>query len=235
MKGQPTERRRPERRRTAFTEEERGRISERLNQNIGKEHLSTRTGNGNTRITYIEGWVVIDQANRVFGFDGWSSEIYGMKREYRDISKDGRISIGYSCYCRVTLKDGTQREDIGYGGSEGHAQHHASIDKAKKGAATDALKRALRQFGNWLGNCCYNKAYLRELPQQAAAASERRLPPIINQPAPQQPVRPPRAVDGAANGATGNDAKIERTAEAVIVASFDDNSFDLSMSETDGL
>ena len=35
-----------------------------------------------------------------------------------------------------------------------------AFEKAKKEAATDALKRALRTFGNVLGNCFYDKDYL---------------------------------------------------------------------------
>lgn len=37
----------------------------------------------------------------------------------------------------------------------------AALDKARKEAVTDAIKRALRLFGNHLGNCCYDKDYLR--------------------------------------------------------------------------
>lgn len=34
------------------------------------------------------------------------------------------------------------------------------FEKAKKEGTTDALKRALRNFGNVLGNCLYDKEYL---------------------------------------------------------------------------
>jgi DNA recombination protein Rad52 len=37
----------------------------------------------------------------------------------------------------------------------------AALDKARKEAVTDAIKRALRIFGNHLGNCCYDKDYLK--------------------------------------------------------------------------
>ncbi len=39
----------------------------------------------------------------------------------------------------------------------------AALDKARKEAVTDAIKRALRIFGNHLGNCCYDKDYLRSI------------------------------------------------------------------------
>jgi DNA repair and recombination protein RAD52 len=60
----------------------------------------------------------------------------------------------------VTLKDGTYHEDIGYGHIENCKSKAAAFEKAKKEGTTDALKRALRNFGNVLGNCIYDKDYL---------------------------------------------------------------------------
>ena len=44
--------------------------------------------------------------------------------------------------------------------AKGKAQ---AFEKAKKEATTDALKRALRSFGNLLGNCVYDKDYLQRV------------------------------------------------------------------------
>ena len=41
-----------------------------------------------------------------------------------------------------------------------------SIEKARKEAVTDGLKRALRSFGNLLGNCISNKEYLKHVQKQ---------------------------------------------------------------------
>ena len=51
-------------------------------------------------------------------------------------------------------------QDIGYGHIENCKGKAVAFEKAKKEAATDALKRALRTFGNVLGNCFYDKDYL---------------------------------------------------------------------------
>lgn len=40
-----------------------------------------------------------------------------------------------------------------------------AYEKARKEAVTDAMKRALRMFGNRLGNCAYDKAFLRHVRQ----------------------------------------------------------------------
>ncbi len=51
-------------------------------------------------------------------------------------------------------------QDIGYGHIENCKGKAAAFEKAKKEGTTDALKRALRNFGNVLGNCIYDKDYL---------------------------------------------------------------------------
>ncbi|KAJ4302315.1 DNA repair protein rad52 [Collariella sp. IMI 366227] len=74
-----------------------------------------------------------------------------------------RVSVGLSVIVRVTLRDGTFHEDIGYGSTENQKGKSAAFEKAKKEGTTDALKRALRHFGNVLGNCIYDKTYLAKV------------------------------------------------------------------------
>ena len=76
-----------------------------------------------------------------------------------------------STFVRVQLKDGAFHEDVGYGVSEGMRSKALSIEKARKEAVTDGLKRALRSFGNLLGNCISNKEYLRFIQRQPRAVS----------------------------------------------------------------
>lgn len=51
-------------------------------------------------------------------------------------------------------------KDVGYGHIENCKGKAAAFEKAKKEGTTDALKRALRNFGNILGNCVYDKDYV---------------------------------------------------------------------------
>lgn len=51
-------------------------------------------------------------------------------------------------------------QDVGYGTMENGKTKAQVFEKAKKEGTTDALKRALRTFGNVLGNCLYDKEYL---------------------------------------------------------------------------
>jgi DNA repair and recombination protein RAD52 len=100
----------------------------------------------------------------VFGFNGWSSSIQNIQIDFVEESQNtGKISLGLSVIVRVTLKDGTYHEDIGYGHIENCKGKAAAFEKAKKEGTTDALKRALRNFGNVLGNCIYDKDYVAKV------------------------------------------------------------------------
>ena len=82
-----------------------------------------------------------------------------------------RFYVGVSTFVRVQLKDGAYHEDVGYGVSEGMRSKALSIEKARKEAVTDGLKRALRSFGNLLGNCISNKEYLKYIQRQPRPVS----------------------------------------------------------------
>ena len=96
------------------------------------------------------------------------------------------------------MRDGTFHEDVGYGTSEGMKSKALSIEKARKESITDGMKRALKSFGNALGNCLSDKDYLRYVITKGAT----RLPPeqafpnkdIINH----ELKKPPRSIREAA-------------------------------------
>ena len=48
------------------------------------------------------------------------------------------------CFTYMYLQDGVYHEDIGYGVSEGMKSKALSLEKARKEAVTDGLKRALK-------------------------------------------------------------------------------------------
>jgi DNA repair and recombination protein RAD52 len=53
---------------------------------------------------------------------------------------DGKYMCGYSAILRVTLKDGSFREDVGYGTGENTVPALA-LGQGQKSAISDALKR----------------------------------------------------------------------------------------------
>lgn len=92
---------------------------------------------------YISGHTAILLANRVFGFNGWRSEIRSLNSFKND---KNYVSC---CVIRVTLKDGTFKEDVGQ-------NDNFKYDTSVKASVTDALKRCLRQFGEYMGNSLYS-------------------------------------------------------------------------------
>ncbi|KAF8418533.1 RAD52 DNA repair protein [Tirmania nivea] len=147
---------------TPYTVEEITTLQSRLDKQLGPEYISSRPGAGGAKVHYLAADKVISLANEVFGFNGWSSSIRNIQIDFVDV-ESGKVSLGLSVIMRVTLKDGTYHEDVGYGQIENCRGKAAAFEKAKKEGATDALKRALRNFGNVLGNCVYDKNYIKEV------------------------------------------------------------------------
>lgn len=112
---------------------------------------------------YIEGWLAMAEANRIFGFDGWSYTLMDCKPVMQTERKIGKApnqkdgwGVTYVATVRVMV-DGVTREDVGAG-------HGYDVDlglaheSAIKEAVTDALKRGLRSFGNPFGLALYDKS-----------------------------------------------------------------------------
>ena len=84
----------------------------------------------------------------------------------RDIPRGKSTPIFVDLSGRPKLTD---PQDIGYGHIENCKGKAAAFEKAKKEGTTDALKRALRNFGNVLGNCVYDKDYLSKVTKVKSA------------------------------------------------------------------
>ncbi|KAK9466892.1 hypothetical protein V1512DRAFT_262589 [Lipomyces arxii] len=147
-------------------------LKAKLERQLGPEYISVRPAPGGARVHYLEGWKAINLANELFGFDGWSSEIRNVCVDYEDVKENGRLDVGLSVIVRITLRDGTFHEDIGYGHIENAKTKYMAYDKCKKEATTDGLKRALRNFGNSLGNCLYDSSYIKQVTKVHAPARQ---------------------------------------------------------------
>src|ERR1700690_2040353 len=106
-------------------------------------NIRTREAHGR-ELSYLEGWYAISEANRIFGFDGWSRETLETRcvltRENR-----GTFLAVYVARVRITVHAGgatTIRE--GHGSGEGRGTSPGEVhDIAVKAAEKDATKRAL--------------------------------------------------------------------------------------------
>ncbi|XP_043565240.1 DNA repair protein RAD52 homolog isoform X1 [Chiloscyllium plagiosum] len=151
-----------------FTADEYQAIQNALQRRLGPEYISQRPAGGGQKVCYIEGHKIVNLANEVFGYNGWSHSISQQNVDFVDLI-NGKFYVGVSAFIKVQLKDGSFHEDVGYGVSEGLKSKALSLEKARKEAVTDGLKRSLKSFGNVLGNCILDKEYLQlvnKLPRQ---------------------------------------------------------------------
>lgn len=133
---------------------------------LDRSNVATREQSGQ-HLSYLEGWHVIAEANRIFGFDGWTRETV----DVRCVSERERLvgrqqkpgwGVSYSARVRVTVHTETGvfpiiREGcgVGHGIDVDLGQAHES---ALKEAETDAMKRAMMTFGNPFGLALYDKS-----------------------------------------------------------------------------
>jgi len=128
-------------------------ISEMLDAKIPREVISDRDGGGGRRLSYLEGWYVIDRLNKVFGPGGWSKEI-------TDVRQLGTANAKPSYIVKVRLTvivDGTAvvKEGYGYGSDKSANNPH---ELAIKEAVTDALKVAAKDLGMSMGLALYDRS-----------------------------------------------------------------------------
>jgi len=155
------------------------------------DEISSRAGAGGQSVHYVECWRAIQAANRIFGFNGWSSDIVSLEKEFMGPEKDGKWVAMYSAVVRVELKDGTSHTETGSGDAKDRDRAKA-VENARKEAVSDATKRALRAFGNALGNCVYDKAHCKENEAAKKAAAKRPALAAAPQPQPPQFQQPPQ-------------------------------------------
>ena len=133
-------------------------VTQALGQPLDPALVSQRKGRGGRVFDYLEGHVVIDQANRIFGHGGWGYELAGdvtLRRIETVNPQTGEVKMeqGYSAPVRVTVAGALPRTDVGvHPVAEDNFDGH---DTAMKAAVTDGLKRAFRSFGVQFGNGFY--------------------------------------------------------------------------------
>lgn len=143
--------------------------------------VATRKGPGNSTLSYLEGHEAINQANRIFGYGNWGVEPVGDPM----ISRHGDKTM-YAVRVKVSVTGSLSYTGTGTGVAERDtAEEH---EKAIKTAETDAMKRALRHFGDGFGNRLYDTDAPAQRPaQQQAPRQQQATKPAT---APQQAAAP---------------------------------------------
>ena len=131
--------------------------TQQLSQPINPENVSFREGGGGLKLAYVESWHVIQEANRIFGFGGWSSETLEARLVSEGKDNYGNSIFSYIAKVRVTVGN-VIREGYGSGhGRGGKMSDGEKHESAIKEAESDARKRALMQFGDQFGLSLYDK------------------------------------------------------------------------------
>ena len=140
-----------------------------LRAKLDGKHVKSRKANGTT-LHYVEGWHVISEANRVFGFDAWDRRTLTTRCIWTGMN-DKHYATAYTARVRIRVRAGDitiVREGSGTG--EGRALTPGEAHEiALKSAETDATKRALATFGNRFGLALYDRAQTGVRPQTKAA------------------------------------------------------------------
>ena len=124
---------------------------EQLNQPIDPKVVDYRQ-QGSMQLAYLPSWYVINEANRIFGFDGWQSETVQL-----DCVQSDDFCVTYIAKVRVTIGD-VIREGVGAGHGKGKRVNLGdNHESAVKEAESDARKRAFMQFGSQFGLSLYDR------------------------------------------------------------------------------
>lgn len=139
---------------------------EDLKAKLNPDHIASREQSGR-KLSYIEGWHAIAEANRILGHDGWSRETVECRSVAEHPRKVGKgqytrdgWGVSYIARVRVTVFAG-DRTIIREGSGTGHgidADLGLAHESAIKEAETDAMKRALSTLGWPFGLALYDKS-----------------------------------------------------------------------------
>ena len=142
-------------------------IITKLNEKIPKSDIAVRTGPGNVGVSYLTGHDAIWRANQVFTPMGWNTRIINVSTTSTvETEVVGKGTVKYfvsesRCHIRIDAIN-TSHEDVGWGYAK-YKERKGCAENSEKEAVTDAIKRCLRQFGEYLGNCLYDKKYLTSI------------------------------------------------------------------------
>ena len=132
-----------------------------LSSELSKDRIKVRD-KANIKLSYLEGFDIIDTANNIFGYGNWAYTISSLEQVSQEVNANQNVVICYKAIVKVDVYDidhstMISRQDVGFGTGVARSLADAHENSAKE-AVTDALKRSLRSFGNQFGNSLYDKS-----------------------------------------------------------------------------
>jgi DNA repair and recombination protein RAD52 len=138
-------------------------IRSELNAKIPRDAIAQREGVGR-KLSYLEGWYVINRLNEIFGQGNWAYETEEMRLVHTG-EVEGRSGSSHVAHyvakvkLRVRLADGKGVEfsDFGYGDGSDKQNPGKAHELAGKEAVTDGIKRCAKNLGMSMGLALYDK------------------------------------------------------------------------------
>jgi len=132
-----------------------------LKYDIDMSRIKSRT-KGNINLSYLEGFDLIETANKIFGHGNWSYSITSLDQVSQETNSNQNIVICYKAVVKLTVysldhSKNISKEDVGFGTGIAKMLADAHEGGAKE-AVTDSLKRSMRTLGNQFGNSLYDKS-----------------------------------------------------------------------------
>ena len=155
-----------------------------LEAKLDAKHIRTRRVQ-DTTLAYVEGWHVIAEANRIFGYDAWDRHTLSTRCVWSN-SANHHYAAAYIAKVRIAVRAGSiviTREGCGSGSAKAPTPGEAH-ELALKAAETDATKRALATFGNPFGLALYDRelAGVRNRKALSVAPEDYRGPWLLSLP-----------------------------------------------------
>ena len=166
-----------------------------LKCDIEPSRIKHRT-KGTISLSYLEGFDLIETANKIFGHGNWSYTITSLDQVSQETNANQNSVICYKSLIKLTIynQDHSKhisKEDVGFGTGIAKTLADAHEGGAKE-AVTDGLKRAMRSLGNQFGNSLYDKS--RTSHSQTTVPTQLPTPqPTQHQAPTQNPIQVPQA------------------------------------------
>ena len=132
-----------------------------LQSELSADRIKVRD-KANIKLSYLEGFDIIDTANNIFGYGNWAYTISSLEQVSQEVNANQNVVVCYKAIVKIDVYDidhstMISRQDVGFGTGVARSLADAHENSAKE-AVTDALKRSLRSFGNQFGNSLYDKS-----------------------------------------------------------------------------
>lgn len=159
-----------------------------LDAKIPRDAISSRQGGGASKLSYLEGWYVIDRLNKTVGIGNWAYTA-DAQVAHTDAANN---SVHYIAKVRLAVKfpngETTEFSDYGYGDGSDKYKIGKAHELAVKEAVTDGIKRCAKNLGMSLGLALYDKTQenVEDEPARPAAQAAAKPAPQTVAPTPEK-------------------------------------------------